>query len=117
MHTGSLESLHALILAYAPKLLDFDPPGYQARVQVAIMDHNHNYQRKLRLGEYSFESTLVVLRSLNAVGQLPCNNNRVSETMYPDFGQMKTVVRFYRAASLWINVLFILNEAKLCNTP
>ena len=58
MHTGSLESLHALILAYAPKLLDFDPPGYQARVQVAIMDHNHNYQRKLRLGEYSYEAKL-----------------------------------------------------------
>lgn len=51
MHTGSLESLHALILAYAPKLLDFDPPCYNARIQLAIIDHNHNYERKYRLGK------------------------------------------------------------------
>jgi hypothetical protein len=45
MHTGSLENLHSLILAYAPKRLDFDPPGYLSRVQLAIIDHNRNVGR------------------------------------------------------------------------
>lgn len=44
-HTGSLESLHALMLAYAPKRLDFDPPGYRARTKLSMIDHNHNYDR------------------------------------------------------------------------
>ena len=54
----------------------------------------------------SYESTLVVLRSLNAVGQLPCNNHRASETMYPDFGQIKTGVKFCGADPLWIGCIF-----------
>ena len=50
MHTGNLENLHSLILAYAPKRLDFDPPGYRARVQLAIIDHNRNVGRATEIG-------------------------------------------------------------------
>ena len=49
-HTGALENLHSLILAYAPKRLDFDPPGYQARVKLAIIEHNSNTGRALQTG-------------------------------------------------------------------
>lgn len=51
LHTGTLENLHSLILVYAPKRLDFDPPGYQARVKLAILDHNHNVSRGSKKGE------------------------------------------------------------------
>lgn len=50
-HTGTLESLHALMLAYAPKRLDFDPRSYEGRIKLAIMDHNENVQRGVKLGE------------------------------------------------------------------
>ena len=45
MHTGALENLHSLILAYAPKRLDFDAPGYNARIKLAVIDHNYNTGR------------------------------------------------------------------------
>lgn len=50
-HTGSLESLHSMMLAYAPKRLDFDPRSYEGRIKLAIMDHNENVQRALKLGK------------------------------------------------------------------
>ena len=52
MHTGALENLHSLILAYAPKRLDFDPPGYAARVQLAIIDHNRYTARPKAKGSF-----------------------------------------------------------------
>lgn len=45
MHTGRLENLHSLILTYAPKRLDFEPPGYRARVLLAVIEHNCNVRR------------------------------------------------------------------------
>lgn len=50
MHTGTLENVHSLILAYAPKRLDFDPPGYNARVKLAVIDHNRNVGRGVLKG-------------------------------------------------------------------
>ena len=57
-HTGRLENLHSLILAYAPKRLDFDPPYYHARVQLAIIEHNWNVQRDTLKGVSSYVSQL-----------------------------------------------------------
>lgn len=51
-HTGSLENLHSLMVSYAPKRTDFDPPGYIARVQLAIIDHNENISRPVQKGLY-----------------------------------------------------------------
>lgn len=50
-HTGRLEVLHSLILSYVSKRVDYDPPAYQGRVQLAILDHNENCQRPPILGE------------------------------------------------------------------
>lgn len=50
-HTGSLESLHSLMLAYASKRIDFDPESYEARVALSIMDHNENVGRKQVTGK------------------------------------------------------------------
>lgn len=50
-HTGSLENLHSLILSYAPKRLDFDPPSYRMRVQLAVIDHNSNVGRQKETGK------------------------------------------------------------------
>lgn len=44
-HTGNLENLHSIILAYAPKRLNFDPTGYDIRVKLAVIDHNSNVMR------------------------------------------------------------------------
>lgn len=49
-HTGSLENLHSLILAYCSKRIDFDPASYKGRVSLAILDHNENIGRPLKLG-------------------------------------------------------------------
>lgn len=52
-HTGALESFHSLILAYASKRVDFDPPSYNGRVWLAIMDHNENAGRPLKIGKHN----------------------------------------------------------------
>lgn len=46
-HTGGLEVLHALFLAYASKRVDFNPPSYLGRIQLAIIDHNENCGRRV----------------------------------------------------------------------
>lgn len=51
-HTGALEVLHSSMLAYAPKRLDFDPASYNARIQLAVIDHNENVERPEKLGVY-----------------------------------------------------------------
>ena len=53
-HTGELESLHNLLLSYASKRIDYEPDSYNARIQLALEDHNENCKRKPKLGE-SFE--------------------------------------------------------------
>lgn len=53
-HTGTLEVLHSLILAYASKRIDYDPPAYNGRIQLAIIDHNENCARPLKYGMYCY---------------------------------------------------------------
>ena len=45
-HTGSLEVFHSLLLKYCPKRQHFSYVGMQARIELAILDHNYNTQRK-----------------------------------------------------------------------
>ena len=45
-HTGSVEVFHSLLLAYAPKRQEFDLNTMNARVQLAILDHNNNVGRE-----------------------------------------------------------------------
>ena len=42
LHTGSLEVFHSLINCYAPKRLGFELNVQDARVKLAIIDHNNN---------------------------------------------------------------------------
>ena len=44
VHTGDLESVHALFLKYAPKRKKFTEAGITARLHLASMDHNANVQ-------------------------------------------------------------------------
>ena len=44
-HTGSLEVFHSLLLKYCPKRQHFSYDGMQARIELAILDHNYNTQR------------------------------------------------------------------------
>lgn len=50
-HTGTLEVLHSLFLAYVSKRIDYNPPSYIDRIQLALLDHNENCQRKPLLGK------------------------------------------------------------------
>ena len=45
-HTGALEVFHSLLLKYCPKRQHFSYIGMQARIELAILDHNHNTNRK-----------------------------------------------------------------------
>ena len=45
-HTGSLEVFHSLLLKYCPKRQHFSYVGMQARIELAILDHNYNTERK-----------------------------------------------------------------------
>ena len=45
-HTGSLEVFHSLLLKYCPKRQHFSYIGMQARLELAILDHNYNTDRK-----------------------------------------------------------------------
>lgn len=53
-HTGSLEVLHSMFLAYATKRIDFDPPSYEGRIELAILDHNENCGLKAQTGEIKY---------------------------------------------------------------
>lgn len=46
VHTGSLESLHALYTKYVPKRKKFSTAGMKARLQVAALDNNFNNKRQ-----------------------------------------------------------------------
>ena len=48
-HTGSLEVFHSLLLKYCPKRQHFSYVGMQARIELAILDHNYNTERKQQL--------------------------------------------------------------------
>lgn len=56
VHTGKLEVLHSMFLAYVSKRIDYDPPSYHARIQLAILDHNENCTRKPLYGEWIWNS-------------------------------------------------------------
>ena len=45
-HTGALEVFHSLILKYCPKRQHFSYVGMQAWIELAILDHNYNTNRK-----------------------------------------------------------------------
>lgn len=45
-HTGNLEVFHNVLLKYCPKRLHFSYPVMQARLQLAVLDHNHNEGRE-----------------------------------------------------------------------
>ena len=45
-HTGSLEVFHSLLLKHCPKRQHFSNVGMQARIELAISDHNYNTQHK-----------------------------------------------------------------------
>ena len=45
-HTGSLEVFHSLLLKYCPKRQHFSYVEMQARIELAILDHNYNVQQK-----------------------------------------------------------------------
>ena len=45
-HTGILESFHSLVLKYAPKRHEFDYNQMEARLQLAVLDHNYNANRQ-----------------------------------------------------------------------
>lgn len=49
-HTGGLEVLHSMFLTYVSKRVDYDPPSYAGRIQLALLDHNENCRRKVVLG-------------------------------------------------------------------
>ena len=42
----SLEVFHSLLLKYCPKRQNFSYVGMQAHIELAILDHNYNTQRK-----------------------------------------------------------------------
>ncbi len=46
LHTGSLEVFHSLINSYAPKRQEFELNVQNARVRLAILDHNNNVNKK-----------------------------------------------------------------------
>ena len=48
---GSLENINSLTNKYATKRLDFELPAFEARMRVAILDHNENIGRPVLLGE------------------------------------------------------------------
>ena len=45
-HTGALEVFHSLLLKYCPKRQHFSYVGMQAHIELAILDHNYNTNRK-----------------------------------------------------------------------
>ena len=45
-HTGALEVFHSLILKYCPKRQHFSYVGMQVHIELAILDHNYNTNRK-----------------------------------------------------------------------
>lgn len=45
-HTGNLEVFHSVLLKYCPKRLHFSYPVMQARLQLAVLDHNYNVGRE-----------------------------------------------------------------------
>ena len=50
-HTGKLEVLHSMMLAYAPKRIDFEPSAYNGRIKISVLDHNENVQRPIKTGK------------------------------------------------------------------
>lgn len=46
IHTGELESVHALYTKYVPKRKKFGRAGMEARLRLAAMDHNYAVGRE-----------------------------------------------------------------------
>ena len=61
-HTGALEVFHSLLLKYCPKRQHFSYIGMQARIELAILDHNYNTNRKQAItkkGMLTFRTSLM----------------------------------------------------------
>uniref|UniRef100_A0A8C5GYH7 Uncharacterized protein n=1 Tax=Gouania willdenowi TaxID=441366 RepID=A0A8C5GYH7_GOUWI len=59
-HTGGLEVFHSSMLKYAEKRQHYSYVTMQARIQLSVLDHNHNVGRQhdsTEFGEYSRYST------------------------------------------------------------
>lgn len=63
-HTGQLEVLHSMFLTYVNKRIDYDPPSYSGRIQLALLDHNENCQRKKVLGMLNYNSVVLTHSAL-----------------------------------------------------
>ena len=61
-HTGALEVFHSLLLKYCPKRQHFSYIGMQARIELAILDHSYNTNRKQAItkkGLLTFRTSLM----------------------------------------------------------
>ena len=65
VHTGRLEVLHSMMLAYVSKRINYDPPSYNARIQLAILDHNENCSRKPLYGKLRCQKVEAVVSHLS----------------------------------------------------
>lgn len=63
-HTGRIEVLHSMFLAYVSKRVDYDPPSYCGRIQLAILDHNENCNRPPIIGKLPMSTCATMQTSL-----------------------------------------------------
>ena len=59
-HTGSLEVFHSLLLKYCHKRQHFNYDGMQARIELVILDHNYNTQRKQAITKSGLLSLYII---------------------------------------------------------
>ena len=56
---GSLENIVSLTNKYATKRLDFELRAFEARMRVAILDHNENISRSVLPGDNEHKKNLL----------------------------------------------------------
>ena len=60
-HTGSLEVFYSLLLKYCPKRQHFSYVGMQARIELAILDHNYKTHNENKQQQKTVQIYCVVL--------------------------------------------------------
>ena len=63
-HTGALEMFHSLLLKYCPKRQHFSYIGMQACIELAILNHNYNTNRKQATTEKGMLNILIMCLSM-----------------------------------------------------
>ena len=58
-HTGALEVFYSLLLKYCPKRQHFSYIGMQAHIELAILNHNYNTNRKQATTETGILNILI----------------------------------------------------------